>query len=34
VILKARELGILGDEYKPKVQPIKPAAQKAVKKKR
>jgi penicillin-binding protein A len=34
VILKARELGLLGDEYKPKVQPIKPAAQKPVKKRR
>ena len=34
VILKARELGILGEQYKPKVQPIKPTAQKAVKKKR
>ena len=34
VILKARELGLLGDEYKPKVQPIKPTAPKAVKKKR
>ena len=34
VILKARELGLLGDEYKPKVQTIKPAATKSVKKKR
>lgn len=28
VILKARELGLLGDQYKPKVQPIRPAVQK------
>ncbi|PYS98077.1 MAG: hypothetical protein DMF63_17640 [Acidobacteria bacterium] len=34
VILKARELGILGDQYKPKVQPIKPTAAKPAKKKR
>jgi cell division protein FtsI/penicillin-binding protein 2 len=34
VILKARELGLLGDEYKPKVQPIKPTAQKPAKKRR
>jgi peptidoglycan glycosyltransferase len=28
VILKARELGLLGDQYKPKVQPVKPPARK------
>jgi cell division protein FtsI/penicillin-binding protein 2 len=34
VILKARELGILGDQYKPKAQPAKPVAQKPAKKRR
>ena len=28
VILKARELGLLGDQYKPKVQPTKPTVRK------
>ena len=28
VILKARELGLLGEQYKPKVQPVKPTAKK------
>jgi len=32
VILKARELGLLGDQYKPKPQPIKPVAKKLVRK--
>lgn len=32
VILKARELGLLGDQYKPKTQPIKPVAKKPVRK--
>ncbi|MBA3352296.1 MAG: hypothetical protein H0U23_07720 [Blastocatellia bacterium] len=34
VILKARELGLLGDQYKPKPQPIKPAAKKPVRRRR
>jgi cell division protein FtsI/penicillin-binding protein 2 len=34
VILKARELGLLGDQYKPKPQPIKPVATKPVRKRR
>jgi cell division protein FtsI/penicillin-binding protein 2 len=34
VILKARELGLLGEQYKPKTQPIKPAAKKPVRKRR
>ncbi len=34
VILKARELGLLGDQYKPKAQAIKPAAKKPVRKRR
>ena len=34
VILKARELGLLGDQYKPKAQPAKPTAQKPAKPRR
>ncbi len=34
VILKARELGLLGDQYKPKPQPIKPVATKPARKRR
>ena len=34
VILKARELGILGKQYKPKTQPIKPTVAKPKKTRR
>jgi cell division protein FtsI/penicillin-binding protein 2 len=34
VILKARELGLLGDQYKPKPQAIKPTTAKPVKRRR
>ena len=34
VILKARELGLLGDQYKPKAQPAKPTAQKPARRRR
>ena len=34
VILKARELGLLGDQYKPKAQAPKPAAAKPAKPRR
>ena len=34
VILKARELGLLGDQYKPKPQVVKPAAPKPARKRR
>jgi penicillin-binding protein 2 len=34
VILKSRELGLLGDQYKPKAQPVKPAQTRPARKRR